>query len=146
MDIIIGSDHAGFELKEHLVVFLKSKGYMCDDTGCFSPDPVDYPDIAFSVAEKLAKNSSLGILVCGTGIGMSIAANKVNGIRAALCHNAGVAELSKKHNNSNILVLGGRIINKDDAEKITLAWLNAAFEGGRHKKRLDKIEEFEKCR
>ncbi|MFC1690552.1 ribose 5-phosphate isomerase B [Nanoarchaeota archaeon] len=140
--IIIGSDHGGFKLKESVKKYIEEKGIEIDDYGCSSEESCDYPDIGLKVAEVVAEANSddiRGILVCGTGIGMSMAANKIKGIRATLCHNEFTAEMSRKHNNSNILVMGGRVLDEDLALKIVEIWLNTKFEGERHQKRLDKI-------
>lgn len=142
--IIIGSDHGGFKLKKEIIRHLEANDYQIKDMGCFSDESCDYPDIALEVAKEVAKSKSRGILICGTGIGMSMVANKVKGIRAALCHNEFTAEMSRKHNDSNVLVLGGRVLDKDLAIKITDIWLNTDFEGERHQRRLDKITNIEK--
>lgn len=141
--IILGSDHAGFDLKEYIKEYLKKLKIEYEDYGTYSSDSVDYPDIALKVAKKVA-NKNKGILICGTGIGMSIVANKIKGVRAALCHNEYEAEMSRAHNDSNILVLGGRILSPELAKKIVKKWLDTKFEGNRHKRRLDKIKEIEK--
>ena len=142
--IAIGSDHAGFSLKEKLKQWLIELGYEVRDFGTMSEEAVDYPDIAFKVAREVSKGGfDRGILICGTGIGMCIAANKVIGIRAALCWDKRSAELSRKHNNSNILCLGGRVLREREAMKIVDAWLTTKFEGGRHLRRVRKIMEFE---
>ncbi len=137
MRIHIASDHAGFELKE---VIKKYLGAEVIDLGTNSTGSVDYPDFA----EKLARNlEERGILICGTGIGMSIVANKFLGVRAALCHNEFTAEMSRKHNDANVLVLGARVVNKDVALKIVDVWLSTNFEGGRHAARLEKLRKIE---
>jgi len=142
--IAIGSDHAGFSLKEKLKQWLIELGYEVRDFGTMSEEAVDYPDIAFKVAREVSQGRfDRGILICGTGIGMCIAANKVIGIRAALCWDKRSAELSRKHNNSNILCLGGRVLREREAMKIVDAWLTTKFEGGRHLRRVRKIMEFE---
>lgn len=139
--IFIGSDHAGFNYKKEIINFLeKDLNQKTEDVGCFSPESVDYPDIAKSVGNKVIENNALGILICGSGIGMSIAANKVKGIRCALCCNEYSAEMTRKHNNSNILALGERVIGIDIAKSIVKKFIAAEFEGGRHKIRVDKIE------
>ncbi|MGB9812793.1 MAG: ribose 5-phosphate isomerase B [Thermovenabulum sp.] len=145
MKIAVASDHGGFELKEKVVEFLKEKGYEYKDFGTFSKDPVDYPDMAYIVAEKVAKGEfDRGILICGTGIGISIAANKVKGIRAALCNDVYSARMSRLHNDANILAMGGRVIGPGLALLIVEEWLKTDFEGGRHKIRVDKITKYEK--
>ncbi len=143
--IAIGSDHGGYELKNHIIAHLKDKGIEYKDFGCFSEDSVDYPDIAKAVGEAVAGGEyQSGILVCGTGIGISIAANKVKGIRAALCSDVYSAKMTKVHNNANIICMGGRVIGRELAFMIVDAWLDAEFEGGRHQQRIDKIHMLEK--
>lgn len=137
--IFIGSDHGGFDLKNEIIEFLKNEKEDIKDMGCFSKDSVDYPDIANIVCNEVLKSDSIGILVCGTGIGMSIAANKINGIRCALCSNEYSAMMAKRHNNANILALGGRVLGIELAKSIVKAFLQNEFEGGRHQKRIDKI-------
>jgi len=145
MKISIGSDHAGFELKKTLAEWLSQQGHEINDRGTFSPDSVDYPDFAVSVAKDVSEGASQrGILVCGSGIGVSIAANKVKGIRAANCYNEEIAALSRAHNDTNILTLGARFLNDDLALKITQVWLETRFEGGRHQIRVEKITRLEK--
>ncbi len=144
MKIAIGSDHGGFQLKETVKDYLLEKGIEITDLGCFSPDSVDYPDFARKVAEAVASGTfEKGILLCGTGIGISISANKVKGIRAALCHDHLTASLAARHNDANILCMGGRTTGPETAKDIVDAWLNTAFEGGRHSRRLAKIAEME---
>lgn len=144
--IIIGSDHGGFKLKNELIGFLKKKKLNVEDCGTYSEDSCDYPKIAFSVAKKVSKNKNLrGILICKSGIGNVIVANKVKGIRAALCYNVICAKLSRQHNDANVLVLGARFIKKNLAQKITLAWLRTEFEGGRHLRRVNQIKKLERC-
>ncbi len=141
MKIAIGSDHGGFELKEFLKEFLKEKNLEILDYGTFSLDSVDYPDIAQNLCSDLTKGKfERGILICGTGIGMSIAANRFKGIRATLANDLFSAVMARRHNNSNILVMGGRIVGKDLAVEIVKAWLNEKFEQGRHKRRIDKLD------
>jgi len=143
MRIIIASDHAGYKLKKFLIEFLDKK-YFVEDLGTDSEESVDYPDFGFSASEKVAQGEfGRGILICGTGIGMSIVANKVKGIRAALCNSVKIAKLSRQHNDANILVLPGRFMNKDLAIEIVNTWLNTEFNDGRHKRRIDKIEAYE---
>nr|WP_187694840.1 ribose 5-phosphate isomerase B [Thermovenabulum gondwanense] len=144
MKIAVASDHGGYELKEKVVEFLKEKGYDFQDFGTFSKESVDYPDMALIVAEKVAKGEfERGILICGTGIGISIAANKVKGIRAALCNDVYSARMSRLHNDANILAMGGRVIGPGLALLIVEEWLKTPFEGGRHKVRVDKITNYE---
>jgi len=142
--ISIGSDHAGFKLKESIKNYLNGKGYDVKDFGTNSEESVDYPDYAKAVAKDVIKNNSRGILVCGTGIGMSIAANKIKGIRAARCVNERDAELSRMHNDANIVALGARITPKAKAKKIVDVFLNTPFEEGRHIQRIKKIHDLEK--
>lgn len=145
MKIAIGSDHAGLELKEFIKDILVKQNYDVTDFGTNSPESVDYPDFGFRAARAVAaKHADRGILVCGTGIGMSVVANKVKGIRAALVTDIYTAVQSRKHLDANVLVLGERIIGKGVAEAIVEAWLSTEFEGGRHEGRIRKIEEFEK--
>ena len=143
--IAIGADHAGFELKEEIKKVLQELNYEVIDFGTNSSDSVDYPLIAKTLATQVAnKNPSQGILVCGTGIGMSIAANKVKGIIAALCKDTETAKLARLHNNSNILALGGRTTDPKQAKEIVKTWLATEFEGGRHQRRVQEIRELEK--
>ena len=142
MKIAIASDHAGYELKETIKNFLIE--YEVTDFGTYSIESMDYPDTGFKAAESVAKgDSDIGILICGSGLGMSIVANKVKGIRAALCNSVELARLSRKHNDANILVLQGRFISRSLAKKIIKVWLYTEFEGGRHQRRLDKISRYE---
>jgi len=141
MTFYIGTDHAGVELKDWTVELLKSKGFEVVDFGPYTKDRVDYPDYAHKVARAVIENSGTqGILICGSGIGMSMAANKHHGIRAALCHDAYTAMVARKHNDANILCFGERIVGKGVAESIIDAWLANSFEGGRHIQRVEKIE------
>ena len=143
--LAIGSDHGGFELKEHIKKYLDEKGVEYKDFGCYDESSVDYPDIAEAVCKSINDGESEnGILVCGTGIGISIAANKIDGIRAAHCHDVYSAEMTKRHNNANVICMGGRVIGRELAFKIVDAWLGAEFEGGRHQTRIDKIHNLEK--
>ncbi len=140
----IASDHAGFEMKQKVKKYLSDR-FEIKDFGAFSTDSMDYPDTGFTLATKVAKGKfKRGILLCGSGIGMSIVANKVNCIRAALCHNSKFAELSRRHNNSNIVVLPARFVDFATAKDIIDKWLSTDFEGDRHQKRLDKITKYEK--
>lgn len=142
--IAIGSDHGGYELKEHIKKHLDERNLEYKDFGCYDENSVDYPDIAEKVCNAInAKEADKGILVCGTGIGISIAANKIDGIRAAHCHDVYSAEMTKRHNNANVICMGGRVIGRELAFKIIDAWLDAEFEGGRHQKRIDKIHALE---
>ncbi len=143
--IVIGSDHGGLGLKEALTRFLAGRDIQVTDIGTDNDDSVDYPRFGLKVAEMVASGQvKLGILVCGTGIGMSITANKVPGIRAALATDVFMGRMAKEHNNANILVLGGRVLDEREACDIIAAWLDACFEGGRHQARLDQIAEIEK--
>jgi len=141
--ISIGSDHAGFELKSKIKDFL-APGHDVIDRGAFSAESVDYPDYAEAVANEVTSgNAARGILVCGTGIGMSIAANKVPGIRAALCHDVETARLSREHNDANILAVGGRTTDHELAIRMVQEWLVTEFNGSRHARRLEKIRKIE---
>lgn len=141
MRIAIGSDHAGFDLKSEILSFLCMEGCDIQDMGTFAPDSVDYPDYAHLVVrEMLEGRADLGILICGTGIGMSITANRYPGIRAALCTDAFMARLSREHNDANVLCLGARVVGVGLALDIVNAWINASFAGGRHQRRVEKIE------
>ncbi len=143
--IAIGSDHGGYELKTHIIEYLKNKGIEIKDFGCYDENSVDYPDIAQAVCNSInAGVCENGILICGTGIGISIAANKIDGIRAAHCHDVYSAQMTKRHNNANVICIGGRVIGRELAFMIVDAWLNAEFEGGRHQNRIDKIHNLEK--
>ncbi|WHH57565.1 ribose 5-phosphate isomerase B [Petroclostridium sp. X23] len=142
--IAIGSDHGGFELKEEIKKYLTEKGYEVKDFGVATPDSVDYPDIAHPVCSSIVNGEcDRGILICGTGIGISIAANKVKGIRAALCGDCYSAKMTKEHNNANVIALGGRVTGPGLAIEIVEAWLGAEFQGGRHQGRIDKIHALE---
>ncbi len=142
--IVLGADHGGYLLKEEVRRLLEEMGVPYEDLGTHSAESVDYPDYARAVAERiLAGEAELGILVCGTGIGMSIAANKVPGIRAALCGDVYSARMSRQHNDANVLCLGGRVLGPELAREIVRAWLGASFEGGRHARRLAKIQALE---
>lgn len=144
MKIAIASDHAGRELKEQIVAFLKEKGMDVSDYGVDNPESVDYPDYGIKVARAVSKGmADKGILSCGTGIGMSIVANKFPNVRAALCNDMYTARMSRLHNDANILVLGGRTLEKDIALLMVEVWLKTGFEGGRHQRRLDKIRDLE---
>lgn len=144
--VAIGSDHAGFDLKQELAEALRAEGYHVEDFGCFSRESVDYPDIAREVAEAVAAGRlQRGILVCGTGIGMSIVANKIRGIRAAACSEPYSAIMSRRHNNANVLTVGGRVVGVGLALEIAKAFLQTEFEfGSRHEKRVEKIDAIER--
>ncbi|MDR5587725.1 MULTISPECIES: ribose 5-phosphate isomerase B [Clostridium] len=144
MKLAIGCDHGGFELKQEIIKFLESEGHEVKDFGTHSTESCDYPDIALPVAEAVvAKEFELGILVCGTGIGIGIAANKVAGIRAALCSDTFSAHATRQHNNANILTLGQRVVGTGLALDIVKTFISSKFEGDRHQKRIDKISEIE---
>ncbi len=143
--IIIGSDHAGFQLKESLKLYLCELDFKIKDIGTYSPESCDYPKIALSLAYQVSLGKfSRGILICNTGIGNSIMANRLPGIRAALCYNIKAARLSRQHNNSNILVLGAAFVRGSMAKRMVRMWLETRFLGGRHKRRLNQIREFDK--
>ena len=145
MKIALGSDHAGFELKEQIKRKLESQDITIDDHGTHSADSCDYPDYARAVAEQVAAHQAdFGILVCGTGIGMSITANKVDGIRAARVLSESDAELSREHNNANVLTLGARVTSAEEAFRIIEKWLATPAAGGRHGRRVDKIMSIER--
>jgi len=145
LQVAIGSDHGGFRLKTEIIAYLKERGIDYEDYGTYSTDSVDYPDFARAVAEAVAGGKfERGILCCGTGIGVSIAANKVAGIRAALCHDTFSARMAGEHNMANIITMGERVIGFGIARDIVEAWLNAKFAGGRHAQRLEKIAVIEK--
>lgn len=142
--IALGADHAGYGLKEALKAWLINHGYQVLDLGTHSTESVDYPDYAALVAESLADHKvERGLLICGTGIGMSMAANKVPGVRAALCADLYTARMSREHNDANVLVLGGRLMGADMATDILQAWLQTEFAAGRHARRVEKIADIE---
>ncbi|WP_425058661.1 Putative sugar phosphate isomerase YwlF [Sporomusa carbonis] len=144
MKVAIGSDHGGFRLKEEIKVLLTELGVEYQDFGTYTQESVDYPDISRQVAESVAKGEyERGIIVCGTGIGVSIAANKVKGIRAALCNDVFSAQMSREHNDANILTLGERVIGPGLARMIVEVWLKTEFAGGRHARRVEKLMELE---
>lgn len=142
--IVIGSDHAGFDLKENLKAFLHEEGYDVTDVGSASHDSVDYPDYAESVSLRVRKGEAdLGVLVCGTGLGMCITANKMKGIRAAILYNEFVARYARAHNDANVAVFGGRTMGREEARSCLKIFLKGKFEGGRHKRRIGKIAKIE---
>ena len=144
MKIAVASDHGGFALKEKVKEHLIERGFDVEDLGTHSEESVDYPVYGKACGEAVASGKAdLGVVVCGTGIGISIAANKIDGIRAAHCHDVYSAEMTKRHNNANVICMGGRVIGRELAFKIIDAWLDAEFEGGRHQKRIDKIHALE---
>ena len=138
-NIVIGSDHGGFKLKNEIAEHLKKLGYQVSDLGCYTQESCDYPIIAKAVAQEVLDKNTRGILICGTGIGVSIVANRFNGIRASHCTDTFTARMTRMHNNSNILCLGERIAGVGLALDIVDVWLNTEFEGGRHQKRIDMI-------
>jgi len=142
--IAIASDHGGFNLKESIIAHLLNTGWEVDDLGPHDGDSVDYPDFGIKLAEEVAdKKVERGIVICGTGIGMSIVVNRYPGIRGTLCSDVFTAKLCREHNDSNILVMGGRVIGEGLAAEIVNTWLNTPFEGGRHQRRLDKINQID---
>ncbi len=144
MEISIGCDHAGFDLKEKVKRLLEETSHEVSDEGAFGEESVDYPDFAARVARAVSEGTvEKGILICGTGIGMSIVANKFEGVRAALCHNLKTAQMSRLHNDSNVLALGSRVLEPEVALNIVREWLQTDFDGGRHQRRLDKIKGLE---
>jgi len=144
MKLIIGSDHRGFAAKQRLSKLLEQLGHEVMDAGAHGPESTDYPDFAFAVAHRVGQGHfERGVLICGTGIGMSIAANKVQGVRAAPCHDIVTAEMSRRHNDANILCLSGDLLGEEMIERIAKIWLETPFEGGRHARRIDKIVQFE---
>ena len=142
MKVIIGSDHAGFTMKNQIKTLLESLGRSVDDVGCHSEDSVDYPVYGKAVAAGVASGEfPQGILVCGSGLGMSMIANRFVGVRAALCNDLYSAVLSRQHNNANLLVMGGRLIGSDLAGKIVSTWLETEFDGGRHQGRIEQLDD-----
>ncbi len=147
MKVAIASDHGGVNIREEIKSLMDEMGIQYDDFGCECDTSVDYPDFALPVAQKVANGEyDRGILICGTGIGMSIAANKVNGIRCALVHDVFSAKATRQHNDSNMLAMGERVIGPGLAREIALAWLETEFEGGRHANRIGKISDYEKSK
>ena len=145
MKVALSSDHRGYRAKELIKTFLSAAGNSVADFGCDSPASCDYPDTAFAGAKAVATGEyDRGIFLCGTGIGMSVSANKVNGIRAALCHDELTAEMSRRHNNANVLCLPADLLGDELLRRVVDVWLRTDYEGGRHDRRLQKIAEFEK--
>ncbi len=143
--LAIGCDHGGYELKNQIIAHLKERGIAFEDFGCYSTDSVDYPEIALKVTDSIVNGKcKLGVLICGTGIGMSMAANKVKGIRAAACSEQFSARLTRMHNDANVLCLGGRVIGMGTACDMVDLFIDTDFEGGRHFKRVDMIMDIEK--
>lgn len=144
MMIALGADHAGYELKEVIKAHLQKKGIEIEDLGTYNTDSVDYPDYAYAVAQEVtSKKAEYGILCCGTGIGISIAANKVKGIRAALCSDEFSVEMTRRHNDANIICFGGRVIKPELAVKLVDIFLSTPFEGDKHLRRINKIADIE---
>ena len=144
MKVALGSDHAGFAMKGALKAILESWGHEVDDLGAYSEESVDYPDFAAKVGRGVAAGDyEAGILICGTGLGMTIAANKIKGVRAVVAHDTFSARMSRAHNNANVLALGARVIGEGLAEEIVKVWLSTEFEGGRHQRRVDKLTRLE---
>ncbi|RIK81593.1 MAG: ribose 5-phosphate isomerase B [Planctomycetota bacterium] len=144
MRIAVGSDHRGYNLKEQLIGLLRSKGHEVTDVGATGSESVDYPDFAALVARKVSAGAvDRGILICGTGIGMAIAANKFPGVRAAPCYDEVTAELSRRHNNLNVLCLSADMLSPRTVERMVEVWIATQFEGGRHERRVEKIHRFE---
>ncbi len=147
MKIAICSDHGGYELKMKIIPFMEELGHEVADFGCYSETSVDYPDFAFPMAEAVARGEfERGVAICGTGIGVSICCNKVRGIRCALCSDVLSASLTRHHNDSNVLAMGGRIIGVETAKAIVRTWLAEPFDGGRHEGRIAKISFYDKAR
>jgi len=144
MKIAIASDHRGYSAKEKISSLLVELGHQVADLGCSTPTSCDYPDQSFAAAERVATGGAdVGILICGTGIGTSIAANKVRGIRASLCHDELTAELARRHNNANVLCLPADLLGDELLKRVVDVWVNTPFDGGRHKRRVDKISHYE---
>ena len=144
MNIVIGSDHRGYAVKQRLVKLLEQFGHTVTDAGTHTNDFADYPDFAFAVAGAVGKGEAdRGMLICGTGIGMCIAANKVHGVRAAPCHDIVAAEMSRRHNDANVLCLSADMLGDEMVERIVRTWLDTPFEGGRHARRVEKIAKYE---
>ena len=147
LKVAIGSDHAAVAMKEDIVKELRAGGAQVEDVGTFTGDPVDYPDFAAEVSSRVKNGTAdRGIVLCGTGIGVAIAANKIHGIRAAVCHDVTTARLARQHNDTNVLCLGSRILGPAVAADIVKMWLATGFEGGRHQRRIDKIEALDAAR
>lgn len=146
MKIVIGNDHTATDMKKEIMAYLEEKGYEVLNVGTDGYESVDYPDFAKKVCDAVnSKEADLGIAICGTGVGISIACNKVHGIRAVCCSEPFSAKLSRQHNNSNVLCFGARVIGPELAKMIVDEWLNAEFQGGRHQQRIDKVMALEGC-
>mgnify|MGYP001488800096 CR=1 FL=1 len=142
MNVAIGADHGGYDLKQEIISLLESLGHEVEDVGCYSTESVDYPHFADAVCNRVIEHdSSFGILVCGTGIGMSMAANRSRKIRAALCHNEYTARMSREHNDANVLCLGARVLDSGVAKEIIRVWLETEFSGERHQQRIQQFSE-----
>lgn len=145
MRIAVGTDHRGYPIRDQIFDLLQRLGHEVEDVGTYNDEAVDYPDIAARVAEKVSRGEvERGILICGTGLGMSIAANKFSGVRAAPCHDDLTAEMSRRHNDSNVLCLSADLLGERLVERMIELWLSTPFEGGRHARRLEKIAELER--
>jgi len=144
LDIAIGNDHAGLEVKREIIAMLQADGWNVIDCGCHTTDSVDYPDIAQEVAQQVLEKKILGILICGTGIGISIAANKIPGIRAAVCTDNFTAEMCRRHNDANIVAVGARVSEMESIKEMIKIFIKTDFEGGRHQVRVEKINALEK--
>jgi len=143
--IVVAADHGGFKLKEKIKKYLIQKGFYVKDVGTYSQERCDYPDYAYPAAKEVSEGKfKRAVMLCKSGIGDSIVANRLSGVRAALCYNVKAARLSREHNDSNVLVLGSIFVNESQAKKILNVWLDTEFLGGRHKRRLDKIKKIEK--
>ena len=146
MKVAVGSDHAGFEIKGRVIEWLERQGHEVEDFGTHSAASCDYPEYADKVAHAVARgDAERGVLICGSGIGMSMAANKVHGIRAAVCHGVEAAELSRRHNDANVLCLGARLNTPGEIEAIVRHWFEAEFEGGRHLRRIERMMAIERA-
>ena len=144
MKLAAASDHAGFDLKEHIKTCLESEGHGVEDFGCYEPESCDYPDYARKLCEAILSGTcERGVLICGTGLGMSYAANRHKGIRAALCMNTEMAKMSRAHNDANVLVLGARLMEPALAQDVLRVWMETPFEGGRHLRRILKLDDYE---
>lgn len=142
--IVLGADHAGYRMKEFIAGHLKAKGYLVEDVGCFSEDSVDYPAISQQVADAIRREpSARGVICCGSGIGVSIAANRFPWLRAVVAHDYHTAVMSRRHNDTNVICFGGRVIAPERAAELLDTWLDTAFEGGRHQKRVDMMSSSE---
>ncbi len=147
MKIAVGSDHRGFEIKQHIISLIRSLGHEVEDAGTDDDKSADYPDFAFKVAHAVSENQvDRGILICGTGIGMCIAANKVAGVRAAPCHDQVTAEMSRRHNDANVMCLSADLLGDDLVLRMVKLWLHTEFESGRHARRVEKIVQYERER